>query len=89
VENNAGLYGCLVSVGSVGTSYTNGIAGTGLGTACPSPPPPSPPSPPPAPLVEVQAQTLTPPASLASRPTTAVWTLLLATVATLAALLMA
>jgi hypothetical protein len=47
------------------------------------------PSPPPAPVVEVQAETLTPPASLASRPTTAVWTLLLATVATLAALLMA
>ena len=44
---------------------------------------------PPAPVVEVQAEALTPPASLASRPTTAVWTLLLATVAILAALLMA
>jgi hypothetical protein len=59
-----------------------------LGTGCSSPPPPpsSPPSPPPAP-VEVQAQAVTPPASLASRPTAAV--ALLATMATLAALLMA
>jgi hypothetical protein len=55
-----------------------------LGTGCSSPP--SPPSPPPAP-VEVQAQAVTPPASLASRPTAAV--ALLATMATLAALLMA
>jgi hypothetical protein len=42
---------------------------------------------PPAPVVEVQAQAVTPPASLAARPT-AVWTLLLATTM-LAALLLA
>jgi hypothetical protein len=47
VFNNAGLCGDLVSVGSVGTSYSGGISGTALGTACPSPPPP--PSPPYAP----------------------------------------
>jgi hypothetical protein len=65
-----------------------------LGTGCSSPPPPPssppsppPPSPPPTPVVEVQAQAVTPPASLASRPTAAV--ALLATMATLAALLMA
>jgi hypothetical protein len=34
VYNNAGLCGDLVSVGSVGTSYTGGIDGTALGTAC-------------------------------------------------------
>jgi hypothetical protein len=47
--NNEGLCGDLVSVGSVGTSYSCvvgdvspdcGIAGTNLGTTCPSPPPP-------------------------------------------------
>ena len=36
MDNNAGLCGDLVSVGSVGTSYTNGIGGTALGTACPT-----------------------------------------------------
>jgi len=53
VDTNAGLCGPLVSVGSVGTSYTlgyyNGIGGTNLGNCCPgtcSPPPSSPPSPP-------------------------------------------
>jgi hypothetical protein len=34
VHTNAGLCGALVSVGSVGTSYTGGISGTALGTAC-------------------------------------------------------
>jgi hypothetical protein len=34
VWNNPGLCGDLVSVGSVGTSYTGGIGGTALGTAC-------------------------------------------------------
>jgi hypothetical protein len=49
VDNNAGLCGDLVSVGTVGTSYNgdydsyngdssdnDGIGGTALGTACPS-----------------------------------------------------
>jgi hypothetical protein len=59
VYNNAGLCGPLVSVGTVGTSYSCGhldrspgcgIGGTNLGTACPSPPPsPAPPPPPPPP----------------------------------------
>jgi hypothetical protein len=36
VHHNAGLCGPLVSVGSVGTSYTNdGIVGTNLTNACP------------------------------------------------------
>ena len=36
VHTNAGLCGALVSVGTVGTSYTGGISGTALGTACTS-----------------------------------------------------
>jgi hypothetical protein len=36
VHTNAGLCGPLVSVGSVGTSYTDGLGGTNLGTACSS-----------------------------------------------------
>jgi hypothetical protein len=32
--NNTGLCGDLVSVGSVGTSYTGGIGGTNLGNCC-------------------------------------------------------
>ena len=34
VHTNAGLCGALVSVGTVGTSYNDGIGGTALGTAC-------------------------------------------------------
>jgi hypothetical protein len=50
VFDNAGLCGDLVSVGSLGTYYSEGngegsegapLRGTALGTACPSPPPPS------------------------------------------------
>jgi hypothetical protein len=37
VNNNEGLCGDLVIVGSVGTSYTDGIGGTNLGDACQSP----------------------------------------------------
>jgi len=38
MHSNEGLCGDLVSVGSVGTSYTNGIGSTNLGNACQSPP---------------------------------------------------
>ena len=41
---NAGLCGPLVSVGSVGTSYTGGIGGTNLGNDCPTLSPSSAPS---------------------------------------------
>jgi hypothetical protein len=37
VQDNPGLCGPLVSVGIVGTSYSGGIGGTNLGTACPDP----------------------------------------------------
>ena len=40
VWSNAGLSGCLVSVGSAGTSY--GIEDTNLGNPCPAPPSPPP-----------------------------------------------
>jgi hypothetical protein len=36
VHTNAEMCGPLVSVGSVGTSYTLGTSGTNLGTACSS-----------------------------------------------------
>ena len=45
--NNAGLCGPLVSVGSVGTSYTEGIGGTNLGNTCPTIAPTSSPTNPP------------------------------------------
>ena len=100
VYHNAGLYDCVVYPGGRSSFYLL-TEGTALGACstsiansnrlerCCSSPPPPPPSPPPAPPapVEVQAQAVTPPASLASRPTAAV--ALLATMATLAALLMA
>jgi hypothetical protein len=44
VHTNAGLCGPLVSVGSVGTSYTNGIGGTNLGNDCPTSAPTSAPT---------------------------------------------
>jgi hypothetical protein len=34
VNDNAGLCGDLVSVGSVGTNYNGGIVGTNLGNPC-------------------------------------------------------
>jgi len=40
VHTNPGLCGDLVSVGTLGTSYTAGVDATALGTACASPPPP-------------------------------------------------
>ena len=79
VYNNEGLCGDLVSVGSVGTSYTNGIVGTNLGISCTdlppaspspplplSPPPPSPPSPPPPPPPTPPLPSPPPPAALAA-----------------------
>jgi hypothetical protein len=49
VHTNPGLCGDLVSVGTLGTSYTDGIDATALGTACASPPPPRQRPPPPRP----------------------------------------
>jgi hypothetical protein len=63
VYSNEGLCGDLVSVGTVGTNYVNGINGTNLGNCCPddcpSPPPPSPPPSPPSPFPQWSATSLT------------------------------